>query len=313
MLRGFQLLVLSAFPLVASVSCGSQSQNDSACTPGQSIQCAGENGCLGAQVCNADGTAYDSCICGNPGSRGTGGSQLNSMSSAGTMHSGGAGSSLSSQTSGGSGGGRTSTGVGLSTGGTTSTYLGSTGPYSTGGSPTCEPANMTGTNYPPYIPALYSPGACTEQAISQYYAEGCYQKDCAEFSLSGSYALCGGCLSPSILTAGNYGPVLKIGDGDQYFWQLNVPGCEQILGERSCAAKMQLEFFCEYWACASNCASADATSFVPLFTCMNQAVSGTCASQHAAAQCLTSSANAAACTGSSFQEQFIAVAKVFCL
>src|ERR1017187_8944178 len=106
MLSGLNWLLLSAFPLLlANVSCGSQNQNDSACTPGLSIQCAGENGCLGAQICNADGTAYAACAC-NPGgsAQGTGGSSLNSTSSAGTLHSGGTGSSLNTQAIGGSGG-----------------------------------------------------------------------------------------------------------------------------------------------------------------------------------------------------------------
>ncbi len=301
--------MLSAFPLAAGVSCGSQDQNDSACTPGQQLQCTGDNGCSGAQICNADGTTYSVCTCGSLGgsgsAQGAGGSPTSDVYSGGS----GASSSPSSKASGGSSGARTSS----TAGGLASTLLGGSASYSTGGAVTCAPANMTGTSYPPYIPALYTPGACTEQAILQYYTD-CYQQgNCSEFTLSGSLALCGGCLTPSTLTASSYGPFLKVGDATQYFFQLNVPGCEQILGERSCAQKMQVEFFCEYWACMNNCASADTTSYVPLFTCMNVAVSSSCASEHAAAQCLTSSADAAACTGSSFQDQFVAVAKVFCL
>jgi len=157
------------------------------------------------------------------------------------------------------------------------------------------------------------PGSCSEQAIAQYYTDCYEQKNCVDFALSGSLALCGACLTPSTLTESSYGPLLTVGDSAPYFSQINVAGCEEVLGDHNCPAKMQVEFFCEYWACANNCASADTTSYDPLFACMNVAVSGSCAGEHAAAQCLTNSANAAACSGSSFQERFIAVAKVFCL
>lgn len=36
----------------------------SACTPGQSVPCAGPGGCLGGQACNAEGTGYLTCDCG---------------------------------------------------------------------------------------------------------------------------------------------------------------------------------------------------------------------------------------------------------
>jgi hypothetical protein len=43
---------------VACLSCSSQANSDFACTPGQSIQCSGTNGCVGAQenVVNAQPT-----------------------------------------------------------------------------------------------------------------------------------------------------------------------------------------------------------------------------------------------------------------
>src|SRR6185295_523362 len=49
------------------------SKSDGGCTPGQSISCAGENGCAGHQVCRADGTAFDGCICGPNSSHADGG------------------------------------------------------------------------------------------------------------------------------------------------------------------------------------------------------------------------------------------------
>ena len=42
------------------------------CAPGQSVLCNGPGGCVGGQVCNADGTAFGVCDCGSTGG-GTGG------------------------------------------------------------------------------------------------------------------------------------------------------------------------------------------------------------------------------------------------
>lgn len=54
--------------LAIAAACSSSSDNGStggACTPGDSKSCTGTGGCAGAQVCNADGTAYGSCDCGS--------------------------------------------------------------------------------------------------------------------------------------------------------------------------------------------------------------------------------------------------------
>lgn len=49
--------------VTAIVSACGGTQTVPSCTPGQSIACAGENGCAGFQTCNANGS-YDSCVCG---------------------------------------------------------------------------------------------------------------------------------------------------------------------------------------------------------------------------------------------------------
>ncbi len=61
-----------AFVLVLVSGCGESKSGG--CTPGQSVSCAGENGCTGHQVCRADGQSFDGCICGQQnGTPGDGG------------------------------------------------------------------------------------------------------------------------------------------------------------------------------------------------------------------------------------------------
>lgn len=265
-------------PLVAAatflLSCGSSSDSGG-CAPGQSIKCAGMSGCAGAQVCNGDGSGYGQCTCADPGYN-----------------------------------------VGNVGGNAGTTSIATGGQSAAGSSPAsnldCVPATTRTPAYPPYIPARHMPGSCTDQAIIDYY-ENCYQYgECSSFMTGGAYETCGACLTPSDLTASSLGPFLTMGHGTLLAIETNVAGCEEILGETACAPKMQIEFLCEYGACAENCPVTDYNSFNGLLQCMATALGSQCVSEHAAAQCLKSASNAGACTGSNFQEQFAAVAKVFC-
>src|ERR1700722_16994349 len=100
--------------LVMAASCGgtsttiSQSKDasvdsTSACTPGQSVPCAGPGGCLGGQACNAAGTGYLACDCTTADA--SGGSSGGSSS--------GSGSGGSSGGSGGGSGSGSSSGMGM--------------------------------------------------------------------------------------------------------------------------------------------------------------------------------------------------------
>ena len=269
------------------------------CTPGQSTQCAGVTGCVGAQVCNADGSGYGECTCGNSGYQvGSVGGNAFTSSSANVAQFGAGGAAGASSPTGYS-----------PTGGQSTTASGGT-PAS---NPSCVPASMNGQTFPAYIPARHMPGSCTEQAITDYY-NNCYLSgECAVFMTGGPYETCGACLAPTELTASSLGPLLRVGTGSLPALETNVAGCEEILGEVACAPKMQIEFLCQYVACANNCPLNDYDSFNGLFQCMATAVTSQCASQHTAAQCLKSASDAAPCSGSSFQEQLTAVAKVFCL
>ncbi|HZU82094.1 MAG TPA: hypothetical protein VE987_04215, partial [Polyangiaceae bacterium] len=63
-------LAFAALTAVLLSRCGGSSSSSpaSACTPGQSIRCAGPSGCTGYQVCKQDGTGFAPCACGGSGS-----------------------------------------------------------------------------------------------------------------------------------------------------------------------------------------------------------------------------------------------------
>jgi len=277
----YRFLAVAAFlslTVASSLSCSSN--RDNACTPGQSIRCVGVTGCTGAQVCTGEGSGYGECTCGSPGYQ------------VGT-------------------GGNASTQLGGAVGGTFGSALGGSSSVN-GGTQSCVPESVSGRVFPAYIPARHMPGSCTEQAILDYYVT-CYQSgECAAFMTGGPYATCGACLAPSELTASSLGPLLQLGPGSAYAIETNVAGCEEILGEVACAPKMQAEFLCQYAACTSNCPLDNYDSYNALYQCMATALTMQCASQHKSAQCLQLASDAAPCTGSNFQEQFIAVSKTFC-
>ncbi len=291
--------------LIAAVSCSPSNSNDAICTSGESIQCTSTNGCIGTQVCNSDGATYGECACGYSYNTGGSGSAGGSSTNSGGIITGNGGSANGYAPSGGR--------LSNATGGRASGLAGGPGVLATGGDPNCIPSDMSGQSYPPYIPARHMAGSCTEQALAQYYTD-CYEgNSCSAFVLGGTEELCGACLAPSAVNSSAYGPLLELGSGPLHALEPNVAGCEEILGESSCAPAMQQEFLCEYGACVDNCPISDSSSFNDLFICMSNALAGTCASQHAAAQCIKDAGNVSACIASGFQAQFIAVAKVFCL
>ncbi len=100
MMRGW--LVLGATILA---SCGDSDQQQAACTPGESIACAGENACTGFQVCSPDGGSFGPCQCGSTAvSSGASTSAGSGGGSSASSASSGATSSSASSGSGGAGG-----------------------------------------------------------------------------------------------------------------------------------------------------------------------------------------------------------------
>ncbi len=295
---------------IAVWSCGSESgDSGTTCVPGQSIACVGPSGCKGAQVCTSDAATYGPCACGAvPG--GSGSSSNGSGSSSGN----GAGSGSGARQSGAGGTGLNGfggTGPNPGFGGTGQS--GGQGPN--GGSRSCTPENMSGYGYPAYKPARRLGGSCTEQAAQQYYT-ACYSNgDCAAFQPGGAQAACGACLAPSSLGAAQYGPLIKLGTDTQYLAQTNVAGCIELMGEPDCAPYMQVAALCEYFACAAGCPITDSASYQAEMNCMTQARGTVCLAAQAAAVCIRDPAHVTACSssGSGFEGQFLAVARVFCV
>jgi len=296
--------ILASFALNLSCSSGNSNDDSRTCVPGQSIQCGGLSGCVGAQSCKADGSGYDACYCAGQGGAG---SQLN----AGGTHSNTSSYGLGTggYRPGNTTGGVTNTFATGGSGSTLTTAVGGTG-ASTTAATSCTPKSMTGYAYPSYVPARRIAKSCTEQAIQQYFAD-CYSgANCTAFQTGGAQAQCGACLAPTDMSAAAYGPLLKAGPASAYYYETNIAGCEELVGEVNCAPKMQVEFLCEYLSCLDACTTA---TFNATFQCMDAARTSQCSQQQAAAACLTSSASVAACSGSTFEAQFIAIAKVFCL
>ena len=301
--------------LTSNLSCSSS--NDTTCSPGQSIQCASVSGCVGAQVCKADGSGFDTCQCGSvpPGGPSAivgGGTSVdtnyNPNVGGSGLATGGIGSAAGLGGKGATGG---KGGIQAGSGGTAEGVGGTV--TQGGGNATCSPRDMKDYSYPSYKPARHVTNACTEQAIQKYYAECYATASCAAFESSGSLSQCGACLTPTALSSSSYGPLLKMGTSTAYFYETNVAGCEELVGEVNCAPKMQAEFLCEYYACEDSCPITDNASYNSLFQCMSTAQASSCASLRTAANCLTSSAHVAACSGSTFEAQFLAIAKVFCM
>ncbi|MEZ4223827.1 MAG: hypothetical protein R3B13_22955 [Polyangiaceae bacterium] len=134
--------------------------DDTPCVPGTSQACAGPGSCAGYQVCRADGSGFDACVCqdgGNGASAGGGGNHAGGTSGiAGADASvggvGGQDASLGGSSGSGGVSGGTS-GVGGATGGTSSggsggsggTTSGGTGGTSTGGASSGGTGGTAGT------------------------------------------------------------------------------------------------------------------------------------------------------------------------
>ncbi len=59
--------------VLALAAVGCDDDDDTVCTSGDTQACLGPGACEGAQICNADGTAWGACDCGSAGGSGGGG------------------------------------------------------------------------------------------------------------------------------------------------------------------------------------------------------------------------------------------------
>ncbi|HEY5955073.1 MAG TPA: hypothetical protein VIV60_00920 [Polyangiaceae bacterium] len=268
--------------------------SESPCIPGSSVACAGPSGCPGYQICRADGSAFESCIC-EGSSVGVGGARPATTAVAY--------------------GGSSLLGLGGS-GATSASYASLAGNAGTGSAVTsrdCAPADMTGHSYPPYKPARRLFATCTQADVEDYYANCYVSGACTDFAPGGSRARCGECLATTNVDADSYGPLIRMGTAASPLDETNMAGCIELMGEADCAPKMMVAALCEYSSCASNCTVTDAASYQTLMSCMLDARSTSCSAAERAAVCISNSAHVAACSATGFQAQFIAIAKVFCV
>ncbi len=280
--------------LLCASGCGgddTEGANGSACVPGRSVACTGASACEGSQVCLADGSGYGSCECAN----GTGGD---------TSGSGGANSSGGDVGSGGNAETGGNTGTGGDTGGS------ATGGSAAGGAGNCEPVDMSDWEAPAYVPARTQSSACTEELVEQYFENDCQAGGCEEFEDGGEHEACGTCLAPSALDDSERGPVLTFRENSVSSFETNAAGCVELMGDEDCAAKLQALDDCTREACRASCEITDSASHAAYSTCREEARTGECAEQQAAAICLSNDA-ATACGGKP-GDLFVSLGKVFC-
>ncbi|HMA95825.1 MAG TPA: hypothetical protein VKP30_24220 [Polyangiaceae bacterium] len=308
--------------ILAAAACGSleedEAASDAKCVPGQSTACVGANSCQGFQLCNDDGSAYGVCNCSNPsnstGATSSTGTKLSSPIAATGGSRFATSDHFSSFAYGGANPTGTLNGVGgvLAAAGGSVNVAGASARGSTVATGVCAPVDMSSYVYPTYKPARRLGASCSEAEIQNYY-DACYSKgNCADFQPNGKSAACGTCLAPSAVDAAEYGPIIRLGGTSSPLDITNMAGCIELMGESDCAKPLMVASLCDYYACASNCSATDSASYQALMTCMTTARSTACTGAQSASVCIRDPAHAAACSGSGFAGQFLAIARAFC-
>jgi hypothetical protein len=185
----------------------------------------------------------------------------------------------------------------------------------------CPPADLAGWQAPAYRHAqMRQPAACTAQLITDFY-DACLgasssQSACNQSWGSGedtAHATCQNCLVTQS-SAMLWGPLVDFGNTVS----INVAGCIELLdpAQVACATAAQQADACQHQACDASCPVTTASSFADWKACIVAASSGECMSYLQAASCLNTEADggaAASCvTGMTFEDQYLAIAKVFC-
>jgi hypothetical protein len=183
------------------------------------------------------------------------------------------------------------------------------------------------------VPGIYhhaqpvEPSACTVLLLNDYYTS-CLGPQASATTCDQAWgagedtqhATCQSCILTQS-SATKWGALVDYslgGDaGEGGIVSVNVAGCIEILdpSQLPCAESVQQADECEHAACDAVCPVNDAASFANWEACVNASANGECLTYATSAQCESGedSGPAAACvTGSDFQDQFMAVATVFC-
>jgi hypothetical protein len=186
-------------------------------------------------------------------------------------------------------------------------------PVDGGNTGACAPGDVS-SYMPTYVPAAKTPGACTQQAITDFDTKclgpNASNADCSAWAKAN--ANCGKCLeSPD--SAAKYGPlILHTG-----YYSLNIGGCFELAGDKTCGAAIAAPQGCTDAACAANCPVSDQPSFDAFTACGTAAEKGNCKKYVDAAQACEQAdggVGVAKCTGwQDFDSGFLQIAGAFCL
>jgi hypothetical protein len=192
----------------------------------------------------------------------------------------------------------------------------------------CPPANLDEWNAGNYHHAeTPQPSACNALLMNDYYASCLGASSSADVCNQSwgagedtAHATCQTCiLTPSSSMA--WGPLVDYGTGGDGgaggTVAINVAGCVELLdpSQLSCAMSVQLADECQHEACDPGCPVSDITSFDNWQACITASAQGVCLSYLESAACVNAedAGPAAACvSGQTFQDEFFAVATLFC-
>lgn len=188
----------------------------------------------------------------------------------------------------------------------------------------CRPGDVSSFVAPPYKSAARKPGACTPALVDAFYMN-CLDSSAAANRCSASFGagspaanrVCAACLlSPE--TAATYGAVVDATDT----LTLNLAGCMELKGNRTCAEAVQRTDACQASACRSLCPVVDEGSMRAYVQCTSDASVGGCKPYaDAESACTDASADGGAgyeCfawranPSPTFEDIFRTVAPVFC-
>jgi hypothetical protein len=196
----------------------------------------------------------------------------------------------------------------------------------------CSPADVDGRVVAAYHSArAVQPLACSTLLIHDYYAscldpsstlDGCNQSWGAGEDVD--HATCQSCIL-TLSSASERGPLVDYGTGGDGgaggTVSVNVAGCVETLdpSQLPCAEAVQQADECQHAACDTVCPVSDLASFAEWQRCIDASAlapgSAECAPYLASAACVNGddAGPAAACvTGTTFEDEFLAIATVFC-
>ena len=192
----------------------------------------------------------------------------------------------------------------------------------------CPPASLDEWHAGAYHHAeAVQPSACDGPLLNDYFAS-CLGPDASPETCNQgwgagedpAHATCQNCLVTAA-SSSVWGPLVDYGTGADGgaggTVSVNVAGCVEILdpSQLTCVMSVQQADECQHAACDPVCPVSDSTSFASWQSCIGAAAAGECTGYLQSASCVNGedAGPAATCvTGQTFQDEFFAIAHVFC-